>query len=195
MTHRLTLFAAFFFSIGLICAQDLVGYNQERLDLTKTGMLILGSWAATNMMTSPIFATRTSGSTKFFHQMNGYWNVVNLVIAGLGYYGATKDDPFSFSLSQSLIEQQKLEKLLLFNGGLDIAYVMGGLYLVERSKRVEKNRDRLNGFGKSIMLQGAFLFAFDIVFYWVQHQHGTELLKIVDGLALAPSGFRYSFTF
>jgi len=153
-------------------------------------MLVLGSWAVTNIALSPFLASRASGSQRYFHQMNGYWNGVNLVIAGLGYSTAITSDPNGLSLSESLSEQHSIEKILLFNAGLDLAYVAGGLYLQERSSRSTKNANRLKGFGQSLVLQGAFLFAFDVAFYLFQHQHGGELLKVVDQLAVSPTGFR-----
>ncbi len=189
MMNRVSLFFLCFFSYTILGAQELVTFNQERLDLTQKGMLVLGSWAGANILLSPILAGNASGSTKFFHQMNGYWNAINLIIAGFGYYSAVTGEPSGFTLGESIVEQQKIEKLLLFNAGLDVAYVLGGLYLVERSKRVAKNSDRFKGFGRSVMLQGAFLFAFDVGFYLFQHAHGRKLPDIVDGLALGPTGF------
>ena len=173
--------------------QDLDAFNTERLDLTKKGMVVLGSWAVANIALSPVFVNNSSGSEKYFHQMNGYWNVVNLLVAGLGYYSATKTNPDGLTAGESLKEQQKLEKTLLFNAGLDIAYVVGGLYLRERSENTNDNPDRLEGFGQSLILQGAFLFVFDIVFYLAQRCHGLKLFGLVDNLALSPTGFKLTW--
>lgn len=153
-------------------------------------MLVLGSWAAANIALSPILVSSSSGSEKYFHQMNGYWNGVNLVIAGLGYYNALKADPNGLSMSQSLKEQQKIENALLFNAGLDLAYIAGGFFLQERAKNNIANADRLQGFGQSLVLQGGFLFIFDIGYYLVQKNHGGKLFSLVDNLAIHPSGFR-----
>lgn len=189
MKNRMLIFT-FLLSLFLCAsAQDLESFNIDRLDKTKVGLLVLGTWATANVALSPILASRSSGSNKYFHQMNGYWNAVNLVIAGVGYYSAATTDPSGLTLSESLKEQSSLEKILLFNAGLDLAYVAGGLYLRERSKNDIKNASRLRGFGNSIMLQGGFLFAFDVAFYLVQQSHGARLLKYVDQLALSPTGF------
>jgi hypothetical protein len=176
-------------------AQDLTQFNQDRIDLTKSGMLVLGSWAILNMASSPILANQSDGSRKYFHQMNGYWNVINFGLAGIGYFNLTKQDPATFTLSQTLAEQASIEKILLLNTGLDIAYVLGGLYMVELSNRKTKNKDLLKGFGQSIMLQGAFLFTFDLVFYFFQQKHGSELLNIVEQLTIAPQGFSFQYSF
>ena len=171
-------------------AQNLDDFNARRLDLDKKGMTVLGSWAVANIALSPILANAASGPEKYFHQMNGYWNGVNLLIAGLGYYGALKSEPMGLSMSQTLKEQQKLEKTLLFNAGLDLAYIAGGFYLQERAKNSTDNANRLKGFGQSLVLQGGFLFAFDVVFYLVQKNHGSKLFSMVDKLALQPTGFK-----
>lgn len=188
----IALFALFTSSIGY--TQDLNTLNTERLALTKKGMIVLGSWAIGNIALSPVLVNNSSGSEKYFHQMNGYWNVVNLLIAGLGYYSAARADSYGLTLSESLKEQQRLEKTLLFNAGLDIAYMVGGLYLRERSENTSDNPQRLEGFGQSLILQGGFLFVFDIVFYLTQHRHGLKLLGLVDNLALGPAGFKLTWT-
>ena len=119
--------------------------------------------------------------------MNGLWNLVNLGIAGAGYLSLAKEDPSALTLSQSVLEQQKIEKLLLFNTGLDVAYMLGGLYMMERSKNVTKNADRLKGFGKSVVLQGGFLFAFDLIFYLTMNNHGKGVLSLLSKVQLTPN--------
>jgi hypothetical protein len=64
-----------------------------------------------------------------------------------------------------------------------MAYMAGGAYLIERSKNTEKNPERLRGFGESIILQGAFLFAFDIGTYLVHRGHNESLQFLLDGLS------------
>jgi hypothetical protein len=70
---------------------------------------------------------------------------------------------------------------------LDIAYIAGGLYLKERGLRIDK--DKFVGFGKSIILQGAFLLTFDAVMYTFHHTHAKELPQIVNQISLGPTGF------
>ena len=36
-----------------------------------------------------------------------------------------------------------IQKILLLNAGLDVGYMLGGLYLTERSKNTEKNPERI----------------------------------------------------
>ena len=76
-------------------------------------MLILGSWAVGNMIWGGIGASQSMGENKAFHQMNLYWNSVNLIIAGLGYWQATKESPGT-DLWQTMDAQNGIEKILEF---------------------------------------------------------------------------------
>ncbi len=146
-------------------------------------MWVLGAWAAGNILAGAVGSSQTSGQTKYFHQMNMGWGIINLSLAGVGLYGALHGNN-ALSLSASLQAQGKLEKIFLFNAALDIAYITGGFYLQERSRRAV-NPDRLKGFGKSIVLQGAFLLLFDAAMYGIHHHQGSALHKLVDQMQLS----------
>jgi hypothetical protein len=189
----LFLIVLFFFPFEVF-SQDLNDFNQKRVKINKTGMIILGSWAAGNIVMSPLIGRHTSGSDKYFHQMNAMWNSVNLVIAGIGYYGAMKENAGILTGWQSVEAQQSIEKILLVNSALDVAYIIGGLYLMERANRND-NPDRLNGFGKSIILQGSFLLAFDVIMYAIHNSNGNDLPNILKFVALTPQGISFTHTF
>jgi hypothetical protein len=168
---------------GSIYAQEislsLPAFNQQSLDHQKTAMLTLGGWAVANIAAGAALQGSAEGSTKHFHQMNALWNGVNLAIAGFGYYSAMKSDPAAWDLATSLGKHNGFQKILLLNAGLDVGYLMGGLYLTERAKRPDVNSDQLKGFGQSIMVQGAFLMVFDLVNYFIAaQQNGTLDLKL-----------------
>lgn len=178
----------FFTSTSLVLGQDLpqlTEFNQTRLNYNQQGMLILGSWAVGNMIWGGIGASQTTGDIKAFHQMNLYWNSVNLLIAGFGYWQATKETPGT-EFWETMKAQQSVEKILLVNAALDVAYMAGGLYMKELGLR--KDNSRLIGFGKSIILQGAFLLAFDGVMYGFHQVHGKELPSLVQNISLGPTG-------
>ncbi|MCF8338450.1 MAG: hypothetical protein K9I74_10770 [Bacteroidales bacterium] len=157
--------------------------NMDRLSLQKTGMITLGSWAIGNIAVGSIRMGQTTGSQYRFHQMNVFWNLVNLGIAAGGYYGAATADPASFTAIETLKEYHSFNKILLLNAGLDVGYVLGGLYLSERSKNVSKRQNMLKGYGQSIMLQGGFLFVFDLVLYGFMNEQ-THAFMNSSGLSL-----------
>ena len=174
------LFFVFALPVGAQGFADLEVINQTRLDYNLKGMLILGTWAVVNLILGALASFRTSGQTQAFHQMNAYWNVVNLGIAGFGFWQATQVAALNFW--EVLVAQQQIEKVLIFNSALDFGYMAIGLLLIERGRRLEK--ERWIGFGKSILLQGAFLLLFDAILYGFQQQLGIELLELGKGIAV-----------
>lgn len=165
----------FLFS-GKIGAQNLnpiQSFEVSRQDINKTGMIVLGSWAVGNILVGAYGNYKYTGQTKYFHQFNAMWNVVNLGIAAFGYFNAAGSDPNSMTATQILNEYNSLQNFLLLNAGLDVAYMVTGLYLKERAKN-STNAERLRGYGNSLLLQGGFLLAFDVALYFI-HQNNASV--------------------
>ena len=168
--------------------KDLDAFNRQRNKITKNGMKVLAAWSAANVIYSAIATGQTTGTTRYFHQMNVMWGGINLGFAALGYLGLRDKD--GMSLVQSLKQQGGIEKTYIFNAGLDIAYVVAGLYMKERSKSNIKisNQQRLKGYGESITLQGAALFLLDAVMFTTHNFHGKKLYKMMDKVQLGATG-------
>ena len=148
-------------------------FEHERNSINKTGMIVLGSWAVGNILIGAYGNYKTSGDTKYFHQFNAMWNVVNLGIAAFGYFNAAGSDPNSMTATQILNEYNSLQNFRLLNAGLDVAYMVTGMYLKERAKN-SPNPERLRGYGKSLLLQGGFLLAFDVALFFI-HQNNASV--------------------
>lgn len=162
-------------------------YNEKAHKTTQTGMLLLSSWAVANIGTGFIAAGQTSGSDKYMHQMNAYFNIVNLAIAQAGYWGSRKRMGAKQSFSQAVKQQNSEEKTFLLNAGLDAAYILGGLYWAELGKRHpdEKKYFQFRGYGKSLVLQGGFLMIFDGIMYALRNKQGKILFKQLENIDLA----------
>lgn len=186
------LTALFLINTFFIYAQniDLQSFNARRIKDSKTDMMILGGWALGNMAVSGILLGNTEGVTKGYHQMNIGWNAVNLTIAGFGYLAALKSNPANFDLYGSINEHYKIQKIFLFNAGLDVGYMAAGAYVIERSKSTLKNPGQIKGFGQAIIVNGAFLFAFDLVNYFIQSSHNDKIKLLLTG-----NGMGLSFHF
>ncbi|SRR6056297_1085555 len=171
-------------------------FDKKRQKHEKRAMLTLGGWAAINMTGGLILQSNTSGSGKYFHQMNAGWNAVNFGIAALGYWRASRTKSNS-EFSEAWKKYERYQKSLLFNAGLDLGYIAGGFYLKERSRRYENgNADRFEGWGQSIILQGAFLFTFDIIAYLSSQKIAKDVrpYMIIDGQQQsAQIGLRINF--
>lgn len=168
-------------------AQDsLSNFNQKRNEISQTGMKVLGGWAITNIAVGSFAFYRTKGVSRYFNQMNVFWNVINLGIATAGFYGAKEALSKQLTLTESIHEQQKMEKILLFNAGLDVAYIVGGFYLGQRG--LYKNSERLRGYGKAVILQGAFLLLFDSSLFTIQNRHGKTADQFLNKIHVSFSG-------
>ena len=179
--------------MSLQAQTDLEILDLNRMEIQKKGMIVLGSWATINVLSSVALNHRLKGSNRYFNQMNGFWNSVNMAIAVGGYFTSKASDPLT--IGTVLMEQSSMEKILLFNAALDIGYMVGGVYLIERSKSISENAKRLKGFGQSIILQGGFLLAFDFIMYGVMHRNYLKMIDLVDGksLSILPIGITYTF--
>jgi hypothetical protein len=154
--------------------------DERRNRINAAGMLTLGSWAFANIGVNTALYFATEEDTRYFYEMNVLWNVVNLGIAGLGYWGSVRAEP-NEDLFGSVDAQYGLEKALLLNAGLDTAYMMTGLFLMEYAENGSSNQARFRGYGQSLLLQGGFLLVFDLVMYAVQRRSRSLLETLLDG--------------
>lgn len=174
-------------------AQDtsfLRNFNTERVRTTKTAMLVLGGWGVANIAAGLIGNSQSTDQTKYFHQMNAIWGAVNLGIAAASYFGKRRLD---LDQEGTLKEQRKIEKIYLINGGLDLAYIAGGLLLREhgKNKLPGKDQDKWKGYGTSIIGQGVFLLLYDGVNYAIHRQHRNKMMQ----LSVMPGGVALGYTF
>ena len=154
-------------------SDSLFAFHQNRMNINESAMLVLGTWAAGNILIGTYCNFKASGEAKYFHQFNAMWNVVNLGIAAFGYFSAVNSDPTSMTNLEILNDYNSLQSFLLLNAGLDVAYIATGLYLKERSKN-SSSSERLRGYGNSLLLQGGFLLLFDVTLYFI-HQSNANI--------------------
>ncbi len=165
---------------------DIKSAYEQDIKIRKTGMAILGTWALGNMVAGGIGRNQLSGETAYFHEMNLIWNVVNLGIAGAGYYFSSKSE-IPADGAALISDQIFFQKTLLFNAGLDLAYIAGGFYLIERAKNTTNKSERLKGYGKSVIMQGAFLFLFDVILHTVHVRKVNEIADFLSHISVGPN--------
>ncbi|PQA60378.1 DUF6992 family protein [Siphonobacter curvatus] len=165
--------------------EPLRSFDQQRVDLTQRGMYVLGGWAVGNLVYSATQLGKSSGEAKAFHQMNIGWAAIDLVLAGASLLSNRKPLP-ARSADEVLKQQRKFEKIFLINTALDVVYVGGGVYLNQRGERQDKAQ--LRGFGKAVILQGAFLFLFDGVMYAAHRTHYRKNESLWKNLEPADEG-------
>lgn len=164
-----------FFTLSANAQSDslLKDFHLERMNINESAMLVLGGWAAANILVGTYGNFKASGEAKYFHQFNAMWNVVNLGIAAFGYFNAVNSDPASMTNLEILNDYNSLQSFLLLNAGLDAAYIMTGFYLKEKAKN-SSSAERLKGYGNSLLLQGGFLLLFDVTLYFI-HQNNANI--------------------
>jgi len=185
------------------CAWSQQSFNDSiaisRNSITEKAMITLGSWAAVNISSGFIIAGQTQGEPKYFWQMNAYWNLINGGLAIMGYINARKAMTRKYDLADNESAQLSMEKLYAINFGLDLAYIATGFYLRERgiNNTNQKSRDQFAGYGKSIIVQGGFLFIMDGIVLSLHHKNSVRLNKKLKGVELGagPNGLGLSYSF
>lgn len=170
-------------------AQSLEQFNKERIQTDKHLMIGLGTWATTNFVASGIgWATVPSGEAHYFHQMNVMWNTVNIGLAIPGYLKAKKANS-ALTFAETIRMQHQTEKIFLINSGLDIGYMAGGLLMRSSAKTNLIKQDQLNGYGTSLLMQGGFLFVFDLTAYMIHNHHSKKALdKLMNSIEMSSTG-------
>ncbi len=144
-------------------------FGETSLAANSAGMYVLGGWALANMAAGAYGWATFEGEKKYFSQMNLFWNVVNLSIAGIALYSNYSTDLSLMGEGELLAKHLKTERLFLINSGLDVGYMGAGFLLRHFSSGTEKRGDLLKGYGNAVILQGGFLLVFDMVMYFVMH--------------------------
>lgn len=155
-------------------------FYSESLGTTNPGMYVLGGWAITNIASGAYGWHRYDGDTKYFHQMNLFWNTVNLSIAGFAIYSNLMLDVSAMGPDEIMKKHLNTEKILLINAGLDVGYIGAGFLMRHLAGRSEKNSDLLKGYGNSVILQGSFLFLLDIVLYGILRTQRYDFLENIN---------------
>jgi len=179
----------FFIFIGSVFAQQTLDYSTftESSDKTnKKGMIALTTFAAANIIGSSVGLAVTESKTEahYFHSMNLSWNLFDL---GLGIAGIlTKRISLIESSELGLKKHMGKQKTFLFNWGVDVAYMAGGLYMTERSYRSD-NPAMWKGLGEGVIYNGACLFVFDGIMYGLNNRLTNKFLSGKPKLTILPN--------
>lgn len=198
MNRKVFFLVAIFclFTVDALAQQSLGDFNQERLQINKIGMMVLGGWALGNMGTNGILlANPSSNEQAHFYRMNIFWNVVNLGLALPGLRYSMITDPSSLALAETVGEYHQMSKILLMNAGLDVAYITGGFLMKEMSKTRPQKQDILKGYGRSLILQGGFLLAFDLVIFGILQSKNDELIKLMEHVTVTGNSIGLTWRF
>lgn len=155
-------------------------------------MLVLGGWAIANIATGAYGWSQYSNENKYFYQMNLFWNMVNLSIAGVALYNNYHLDCSVLSPGEMMEKHTRTERILLINSALDLGYIGTGFLLRHLSVSSAKRGSLLKGYGNSLLLQGSFLLVFDLILYRILRNQRIDFLNNMN-LTISPeiTGFQF----
>jgi hypothetical protein len=145
-------------------------FDKRMIQLSHVHAFVLGCWALLNVAMGAILTFLTYGNvwTLAFYTMNLSWGVINGGAAAFVYAHTKKSAAKPKTLLRRLDLQRHVEKVLLFNAGLDIAFIVGGWALYQRASITDVvYPDLWKGFGTSVLMQGAYLLIQDSIFYYL----------------------------
>jgi len=148
----------------------LQGYLDRQLQMRRNKHILLG-WGAANVASGlALYAT----DYRDFGVMNASWGAINAGIALLAMRGATDSDTTP-SYAEMLREEQQFNRIVALNTGLDVGYMIAGLWMM-----TDGRDSMVRQYGTSIVVQGAFLFAYDL---WLT----VESTRYLNRLTIAPT--------
>jgi hypothetical protein len=175
-----SVFIAFLLLTPVFSGYGQIGHEtfyRQSLGIQNTGMYVLGSWAVLNIAAGGYGWSQHSGKRMYFDQMNLFWNAVNISIAGFALYSNYNTDISLMSDHDMMAGHLRIENILLISTGFNIAYIGTGLLMRQLADRSPRRSDLVKGYGSSIILQGAFLFVFDLALYGFLRSHKLEFLE------------------
>jgi hypothetical protein len=170
---------------ALLAAQDMQpfhAFNAKRVQRSQRATWVLGGWATANLGAGALVRSGAERGSEawYFGNMTMAWSAINLGIAVPGLLALRKEARTPLDIPGTFKAQRRTEALYLINTGLDLGYMGLGLWMQERGLRTTgEDGARLRGFGNAIIVQGAFLFAYDLVAYVAHSLHWS---RKCDGL-------------
>jgi len=164
----------------LLAAQDMQpfhDFNTRRVQLSQRATWVLGGWADANLGAGAMVRGQAERGSEawYFGNMTMGWSAINLGIAVPGLLALRKEARSPLDIPGTFKAQRRTEALYLINTGLDLGYMGLGLWMQERGLRTAgEDGLRLRGFGNAIIVQGAFLFAYDLVAYVAHSLHWSR---------------------
>ncbi|MCH8487766.1 MAG: hypothetical protein LAT75_12930 [Candidatus Cyclonatronum sp.] len=183
-------------SLTVTTGNDWLKPGNERLRQERLAMLILLGWGSANLLGGSALAFSSEG-LRDFGLMTAGWGLVN---AGIAAFALAGTDTYTAGVSFETVMRDEMlfNRILAVNSGLNAGYIATGFtmnYLGSSS--------RVRQFGSAVMVQGAFLMAFDAWLLWnssarlnrLSAMPDTFLTALPDGSMQLFHGLTLSFGF
>ncbi len=163
-------------------SEDAAAVNRFRRAHRRTqlvGMGVLTGWAVANIASGVAGAVLVENDTRYIHEMNALWNSVNLTLGIIGLVSNGRRGPKADTIAEARRVNRKTRRTYAINGGVDVLTWW-------LSDRYEQRR--FEGWGKSVVIQGAWLFAFDLAMVLAHERVQARTLPPVHVAPLAGNG-------
>lgn len=151
---------------------ELRDFDEALRAIVEKHLSIFGLWSILNLAVSLPGLFLSQGWLWYFFLMNCCWALINygvllFIFNHVYLYRFVTGNPFT-----RFRVQRHVEKMMLFNIGLDVAYIFAGLYFRQLSYTTDGIISTLwSGFGVSVIMQGTFLFCQDNVIHWLHYKN------------------------
>lgn len=125
----------------------------------STALLILAVWGVSNLVAGAFFSRRSSGQPRHFWQVAVLWGAVNILIGIPQYLDLAGPPAQPATLAEALRDGVGIARLLSGAFVSDLATMLVGGLLAWRI--VTRDSERLQGWGKGLVVQGLWLAVFD----------------------------------
>jgi hypothetical protein len=175
---------------GRSLEERMIEHNQARIRQRRQGFTALVAWSGASIVSGAIGWPLSKGEWGWFHQMNLAWGLVNTAIGVPALVGALREQPGDYDLAGTIRIDRQFQTVMVFNAGLDVAYITAGVFMLERGLRDES--DLLTGWGASFVVQGLWLLLFDATMAALNGRRGARFIAAPQvgrafGITLAAS--------
>lgn len=131
--------------------------QHRRAQLVGNG--VLTGWAVANIAGGITGALVDPSDGRYIHEMNAMWNSVNLTLGILGLVN-NRRLPKVRTMDEARRVNRRARRVYVINGAIDVVYVSAGMLVAGLGRKYDK--PRVQGWGTAVVIQGAWLFVFDI---------------------------------
>jgi len=145
---------------------DLYGFQHK-------AMPVLLGWSALSILSGAALVLGGDKRSKGIGSQFIGWGLIDGLIAWFGWRGAQQKQLARLNGEVSDADQAKeaatFETLLWVNAGLDVGYILGGAWLIRKSRGGNGNPEDAfkHGMGVGVQIQGAFLLVWDLTLGWL----------------------------
>ena len=164
-----------FFFVALVQPlplQDIVDelrdFDARFVQIIHKHAAVLGWWCILHFLAGIPVLLFATGFWWYFMLMGLSWAAINFAIVWKMYEHTYMRRFVRGNILKRFEVQRHVEKMMLFNVGLDAAYCFAGLYLLTLARVPDLAHTVLwSGFGWAVLVQGLFLLIQDNVVHWL----------------------------